>query len=455
MQLDMTKGSPVQLITKFIIPLIIGNIFQQLYSMVDTIIVGRFVGVEALAAVGATGSICFLILGFTQGLTTGFTVLTAQRYGAGDLEGMRKSIANAAMLSVLVTLVMTVLSVVCMDWLLTIMNTPQDIYEMAKEYIVIICSGICCSVLYNILASILRAIGNSVVPLVLLIISSAINIVLDYVLIVYVHMGVGGAAVATVVSQGISGIFCLFYIVKKVPLLHISRRNWVPDAWCMKNQLMIGIPMALQFSITAVGTILVQAALNLLGSTAVAAYSVACKVEQLVTQPFLAMGATMATYSAQNRGINDLQRIRQGVKVSNRMSAIYSIVIYFVICSLLPYAIRLFITENIETVYGYAEIYIRICGLFFIPLGMIFIYRNTMQGCGFAFWPMMGGVVELLVRCVAAFVATKMLSYEGVCIANAGAWLGAGLFLWICYHYVMRRMIREKQRFDEVSIKPY
>lgn len=455
MQLDMTKGSPVQLITKFIIPLIIGNIFQQLYSMVDTIIVGRFVGVEALAAVGATGSICFLILGFTQGLTTGFTVLTAQRYGAGDLEGMRKSIANAAMLSVLVTLVMTVLSVVCMDWLLTIMNTPQDIYEMAKEYIVIICSGICCSVLYNILASILRAIGNSVVPLVLLIISSAINIVLDYVLIVYVHMGVGGAAVATVVSQGISGVFCLFYIMKKVPLLHISRRNWVPDAWCMKNQLMIGIPMALQFSITAVGTILVQAALNLLGSTAVAAYSVACKVEQLVTQPFLAMGATMATYSAQNRGINDLQRIRQGVKVSNRMSAIYSIVIYFVICSLLPYAIRLFITENIETVYGYAEIYIRICGLFFIPLGMIFIYRNTMQGCGFAFWPMMGGVVELLVRCVAAFVATKMLSYEGVCIANAGAWLGAGLFLWICYHYVMKRMIREKQRFDEVSIKPY
>lgn len=455
MQLDMTKGSPVQLITKFIIPLIIGNIFQQLYSMVDTIIVGRFVGVEALAAVGATGSICFLILGFTQGLTTGFTVLTAQRYGAGDLEGMRKSIANAAMLSVVVTFVMTMLSVVCMDWLLTIMNTPQDIYEMAKEYIVIICSGICCSVLYNILASILRAIGNSVVPLVLLIISSAINIVLDYVLIVYVHMGVGGAAVATVVSQGISGIFCLFYIVKKVPLLHISRRNWVPDAWCMKNQLMIGIPMALQFSITAVGTILVQAALNLLGSTAVAAYSVACKVEQLVTQPFLAMGATMATYSAQNRGINDLQRIRQGVKVSNRMSAIYSIVIYFVICSLLPYAIRLFITENIETVYGYAEIYIRICGLFFIPLGMIFIYRNTMQGCGFAFWPMMGGVVELLVRCVAAFVATKMLSYEGVCIANAGAWLGAGLFLWICYHYVMKRMMMEKQRFDEVPIKQY
>lgn len=450
MQLDMTKGKPFYLISKFIVPLIIGNIFQQLYSMVDTIIVGRFVGVEALGAVGATGSICFLVLGFTQGLTTGFTVMTAQRYGAGDLEGMRKSIANASILSVVVTVVMTILSIGGMDRLLTVMNTPDNIYEMAKEYIIIICAGICCSVLYNILASILRAIGNSVVPLVLLVISSVINIVLDYILIVYAHMGVGGAAVATVVSQGVSGVLCLIYIIKKVPILHVRKEHWTPDGWCMQNQLRIGIPMALQFSITAVGTILVQAALNLLGSTAVAAYSVACKVEQLVTQPFLAMGATMATYSAQNRGINDLQRIRQGVKVSNRMSAIYSVVIYFVICALLPYAIRLFITENIETVYGYAEIYIRICGLFFIPLGMIFIYRNTMQGCGYALLPMMGGVVELLVRCVAAFVAAKMLSYVGVCIANAGAWLGAGLFLWISYYYVMKHMTRKKQSFEGV-----
>lgn len=451
MELDMTKGNPLKLITKFIIPLIIGNIFQQLYSMVDTIIVGRFVGVDALAAVGATGSICFLILGFTQGLTTGFTVLTAQRFGANDLDGMRKSIANAAILSVIVTAVMTTLSITCMDLLLKWMNTPEDIFAMAKEYVVIICAGICCSVLYNLLASILRAIGNSVVPLVLLVISSVINIVLDYVLIVYVHMGVGGAAVATVISQGVSGVLCLFYIMKKVPLLHVAKQHWVPDGQCIRNQMVIGVPMALQFSITAVGTILVQSALNLLGSTVVASYSVSCKVEQLVTQPFLAMGATMATYSAQNRGVNDLGRIRSGVRIANIMSAIYAVVIYFVVCSILPFAIKLFVTENIDTVYSYAKVYIELCGLFFIPLGMIFIYRNTMQGCGYAFWPMMGGVVELVVRCVAAFVAARMLSYTGVCIANAGAWLGAGIFLWICYQFVMRRMIRDKKAYETLK----
>ncbi len=453
MELDMTKGSPFKLIIKFIIPLIIGNIFQQLYSMVDTIIVGRFVGVDALAAVGATGSICFLVLGFTQGLTTGFTVLTAQRYGASDLDGMRKSIANAAMLAVGVTAVMTTLSIGCMDMLLTIMNTPENIFAMAKEYVVIICAGICCSVLYNLLASILRAIGNSVVPLVLLVISSVINIVLDYVLIVYAHMGVGGAAVATIVSQGVSGILCLFYIMKKVPLLHVPKHHWRPDGQCMKNQLVIGIPMALQFSITAIGTILVQSALNLLGSVAVASYSVSCKVEQLVTQPFLAMGATMATYSAQNRGINDLSRIRRGVRIANVMSAVYAVVIYGVVCMILPYAIRLFITEDIETVYGYAQIYIGLCGLFFIPLGMIFIYRNTMQGSGYAFLPMMGGVVELVIRSVVAFAAARMLSYTGVCIANAGAWLGAGIFLWICYHFVMKKMIRDKEAYEVLKDK--
>ena len=214
MELDMTKGSPLKLIIKFIIPLIIGNIFQQFYSMADTIIVGRFLGVDALAAVGATGSITFLILGFTQGLTTGFTVLTAQRYGAGDKEGMKKSIGSAAILAVIVTVVMTAISIGIMDSLLHVMNTPENIFAMTKEYIVIICAGICFSVLYNMQASILRAIGNSVVPLVLLVISSVVNIVLDYVLIVYGHMGVAGAAYATIISQAVSGILCFVYILK-------------------------------------------------------------------------------------------------------------------------------------------------------------------------------------------------------------------------------------------------
>lgn len=450
MELDMTKGRPLSLITKFIIPIIIGNIFQQLYSMVDTIIVGRFVGVDALAAVGATGSVSFLILGFTQGLTTGFTVMTAQRFGAGDREGMRKSIGSAVILSVIVTVIMTVVSMWGMDALLTVMNTPENIFDMAKEYIMIICAGICCSVLYNIQASILRAIGNSVVPLVLLVISSVVNIVLDYTLIVYGHMGVAGAAYATIISQGLSGILCLIYIIKKVPALHVERRHFKLDEQCVRNQLGVGIPMALQFSITAIGTILVQAALNLLGSTVVASYSVSCKVEQLVTQPFAAMGVTMATYCAQNRGVNDLKRIKSGVKVANVMSAIYAVIVYGVVYLILPYVIRLFVTEDIDVVLGYARTYIIICGAFFIPLGMIFIFRNALQGCGFGFIPMMGGVVELISRCVAAFVAARLLSYEGVCFANASAWLTAGIFLWLAYRVLMKKMVADKQQHEEM-----
>lgn len=444
MELDMTKGSPAKLIAKFIVPIIIGNIFQQLYSMVDTIIVGRFVGVQALAAVGATGSLTFLILGFTQGLTTGFTVMTAQRFGAGDREGMKKSIGSAAILSVFVTIIMTVVSMAGMNSLLTWMNTPDDIFAMSREYIMIICAGICCNVLYNLLASILRSIGNSVVPLILLVISSVLNIVLDYVLIVYGHMGVGGAAYATIISQGVSGVLCLVYIVRKVPALHVERRHFRLEAQCVRNQLGVGIPMALQFSITAVGTILVQSALNLLGSMVVASYSVSCKVEQLVTQPFAAMGVTMATYCAQNRGVNDLGRIHGGVKAANVMSAVYAVLIYGVVYLILPFAIRLFVTEDISVVYGFARTYIIINGAFFIPLGMIFIFRNALQGCGFGFLPMMGGVVELVSRSAAAFVAASMLSYEGVCLSNASAWLTAGVFLWIVYRFTMGRMVRDK-----------
>lgn len=452
MELDMTKGKPSSLIMRFIIPVIIGNIFQQLYNMADTIIVGRFVGVDALAAVGATGSIMFLILGFTQGLTTGFTVMTAQRYGAGDREGMKKSIGSAIILSVIVTVVMTIISMAGMDTILTWMNTPEDIFAMSKEYIMIICAGICFNVLYNLLASILRAIGNSVIPLVLLVISSVINIVLDYVLIVYGHMGVGGAAYATIIAQGVSGILCLIYMIKKVTVLRVERRHFKLEAQCVKNQLSVGIPMALQFSITAIGVILVQAALNLLGSMVVASYSVSCKVEQLVTQPFSAMGVTMATYCAQNRGINDLNRIKKGVKAANIMSAIYALVIYGVIYLVLPYIVPIFVSENVEMVYGYARTYIIICGAFFIPLGMIFIFRNALQGCGYGFLPMMGGVVELVSRGAVAFAAAKLLSYEGVCLANAGAWLTAGVFLWLAYRVLMKRMVQDKAAYEEREV---
>lgn len=449
MELDMTKGSPLKLITKFIIPIIIGNLFQQLYSLVDTVIVGRYVGVKALAAVGATGTIMFLILGFLQGLTTGFTILTAQRFGAGDMEGMKKSVGNAAVLSLIVTVVMTLGSVLIMDWLLRVMRTPVDIMDMSKTYILIICWGMGFNVLYNLLSSILRAVGNSKVPLYFLILSAGINIAGDLILIIWFKMGVAGAAIATIASQGISGLLCLVYMIKKVPMLSLNREHLRLDLWCVRNQICIGIPMALQFSITAIGTIMVQVALNMLGSTIVAAYTAACKVEQLVTQVFASMGMTMATYCGQNRGVNDLERIRKGSRIAFWMSTIYGIIIYAVVVLALPLIIQLFVTGDSSEVLGYARTYIIINGAFFIPLGMIFIYRNVMQSCGFALMPMMGGVVELVSRAALAIVAAELLSFKGVCAANASAWCLGGIFLYIAYRFTMKKMERDKLLAEE------
>ena len=440
MQLDMTKGNPTKLLIRFIFPIIIGNVFQQLYNMVDTIIVGRFVGVKALAAVGATGTIMFLILGFMMGITTGFTVITAQRYGAGDEKAMKKSIGNAFVLSLVVTIIMTLVSVLSMDGLLKIMNTPEDIFIMAKEYIVIICLGMGCLVLYNLMASILRAVGNSKVPLYFLIFASIVNIVLDLVFVINFNLGVAGAAYATIISQGLSGALCVLYVIRYVPFLHISREDFIPDWFCIRNQLKIGIPMALQFSITAIGTILVQASLNLLGSIVVAAFTVANKISELVTQPFNAMGMTMATYGAQNKGINDFERMKKGVRSANVMSAIYSVLIYFITIPAIPAMAHLFVSGDITNIIGDVRAYLMVCGLFYIPLGMIFIYRNILQGAGFSFAPMMGGVVELLCRAIIAYIAAKSLSYFGVCMANVTAWAITGIYLMISYFFIMKRL---------------
>ena len=446
MELDMTKGSPGRLIMKFIIPIILGNIFQQLYNVMDTIIVGQFVGMKALAAVGATGTISFLILGFMSGITTGFTVMTSQRFGAGDMEGVKISVGNAYFLSVIVTIVMTVISVAGMDWLLRIMQTPEDIFEMSKTYIVIICLGMGFNILYNLLSSMLRAVGNSKVPLYFLILAAILNIVLDLAFIIVFKMGVAGAAWATIASQGVSGFLCLIYIIKKVPALQIEKRHLTPDRWCVHSQMSIGIPMALQFSITAVGTIMVQAVLNMLGSTVVAAYTVSGKIEQFVTQIYVALGMTMATYSAQNRGVGDVERIKKGTKISFWISTIYSIVIFFVLEATLPWVVRLFLAGDLSEVLGYARTYITICGLFFVPLGMIFIYRNVMQGCGYGFLPMMGGVVELACRAVVSVIAAHHLSYEGVCSANSISWIVTGIYLWISYRYILKTKGKAMER---------
>lgn len=446
MEKDMTVGKPASVIINFTIPILIGNVFQQFYNMADAIIVGRCVGNKALAAVGSTGTFMFLIYGLVTGMTVGFTVSTAQRFGAGDMDGMRKSVASAVRLAAIVTAIMTALTMIFMRPMLHLMNTPDDIFDDAYKYIMVICAGIAAQVLYNMLSAILRALGNSKTPLYFLILSAVLNIGLDLVFIRVFGMGAAGAAYATVISQLIAGIASFIYIVAKVPLLHLKRKDWQYDHMLVRNQLKVGFPMALQYSITAIGTTMVQASLNKLGSMAVASYTAAGKIEQIAGQAYVAIGTTMATYCAQNRGAGRIDRIKQGFKSATCMGFIYSIVAGALIFFLGKYLTYLFVTEDISEVIGYVDTYLRCISVFFIPLTIVNVHRNGIQGMGFGILPMMAGVAELIGRGVASVVAAHYRSYIGICMGGPAAWvLAAALLIWM-YHMVIRKLEKQAQR---------
>lgn len=437
-QYDMTTGSPMKIIFNFTLPIFIGNVFQQFYNMADAVIVGKFVGNKALAAVGSTGTIMFLTYGFVVGMTAGFTVLTAQKFGAGDMPAMRRTVVGASFLSLVVGLVLTAAFMVFMKPWLVLMHTPEDIFADAYAYIMIISAGILAQMLYNLLASILRALGNSRVPLYFLILAALLNIVLDLVLIIVFHMGAAGAAVATVISQGISGVLCLFYIIRKVPLLRLTRDDRHLSGDLLRTQIRIGIPMALQYSITAVGTMMVQSALNILGSTLVAAYTAAGKIEQIVTQAYVAMGTTMATYGAQNMGAGDVSRIRQGFKASTIIGIIYAVVSAVLVMTVGKYMTYLFVSEDVALIMDSVNTYLICVGIFFIPLAIVNIYRNGIQGLGYGLLPMMAGVAELVGRGAVAVIAAGRKSYLGVCLASPAAWILASLLLIGMYYYVVK-----------------
>ena len=448
MQTDMTVGKPMKMILDFTIPVFIGNVFQQFYNMADAIIVGKFVGTKGLAAVGSTGTIMFLIIGFLTGLTAGFTVLTSQKFGAGKMDEMRQSVGNAALLSIIISVIMTAVSMVGMHSLLTLMHTPEDIFQDAYTYIMIISAGIIATIFYNLFSSYLRAVGNSKIPLVFLVFSAALNVILDLVLIINFKMGVAGAALATIISQGVSAILCLVYIYIRMPSLAPNRRHWTLDGQESRNQLAMGIPMALQFAITASGTMVMQSAINLFGSVAVASFTAASKVQNLVTQGMMAMGQTMATYSGQNFGKGDIKRIRQGVKASLEASVVYALAAAVLVCILLKPALGLFFTGDVDmnSMLPWAKTYIYMSVIFYIPLSSIFVFRNTMQGCGYGFLPMMGGVSELVARLVVAMISMAVGSYALACFCDPAAWVTAAVFTGVSYLFVMKDIRRKYER---------
>lgn len=437
-QYNMTVGNPTKIILNFTLPIFIGNVFQQFYNMADAVIVGKFVGTKALAAVGSTGTIMFLIYGFVVGMTAGFTVLTAQKFGAGDLPAMRRTVAGASILSLIIGLILTAAFMLLMKPWLHLMNTPSDIYTDAYAYIMIISGGILAQMLYNLLASILRALGNSKVPLYFLIFSALLNIALDLFFIIVFHMGAAGAAIATIISQGVSGLLCLVYIIKKVPILHMTREDWHPEGALLKRQMQIGIPMALQYSITAIGTMMVQSSLNILGSTLVAAFTAASKIEQVVTQAYVALGTTIATYGAQNMGAGNIPRIRKGFRSSTIIGIVYSFAAAALVMTVGKYMSYLFVSEDVALIIDSVDIYLKCVGAFFIPLTIVNIYRNGIQGLGYGLLPMMAGVAELIGRGVVAIIAARQHSYLGVCLASPAAWVLAAALLLVMYFYIVK-----------------
>ena len=431
---DMTTGNPVKLILLFSIPLLIGNIFQQFYSMVDTIIVGRFVGVEALAAVGTTSSMVFLVNGFVMGLTSGFAVLISQKYGAKDEAGVKKAVASSITLSIIATIIVTFISVISAKPLLTLMNTPSNIMKDASTYIVILYAGNVAIIFYNMMAAILRALGDSKTPLYFLIVSSVLNIILDLVLIINFKMGVAGAAYATVISQGVSALLCVIYTYKKYKILRLKKEDFKVKKKYYRKHLKIGIPMALQFSITAIGIMTVQSAINIFGSTVIASYAASSKVLQLVMQPATTLGVTMATYCGQNIGAKRYDRIKLGVKKCVQISIITSLISAMVLIFLGKYFVMMFVSNPDAEILSYAQQVLNISAIFFIPLGLIFVYRNALQGIGDSFIPMMAGVYELVARAVVAFTLPKVLEFMGICLADPVAWFAAVIPLAYTYY---------------------
>lgn len=451
MQKNMTMGNPFLLLTGFVLPIFVGNLFQQLYLMSDTLIVSRLLGVEALAAVGSVSPFSYMVVGFAQGLTMGFTAILSQRFGAGDNEGMRKVYAMSTLLSVLISFLLSIVFTFLSRPMLKLVNTPDNILDMAVEYISIIYIFLIFQVLYNLYAGVLRSLGDSKSPLVFMIISAITNIILDIIAIAVFHMGVGGAALATVFSQGLSAILSFIYIKKKFTILTPSKEEKKYDRSLSKVLLKVGLPGAFQYSITAISCILVQASLNNFGSDSVAAYSVANKIENMVTQFYPALGIGISTFAGQNLGAGKLKRVRKGFRVSVYLNIAYSIFALIICQSFASPMSKLFIDSNTSSPVVIEEsiLYVTTMSLFFIPLGFIFIFRTGCQGLGSGKIPMISAIIELVARTCTAFSLPYFFGFLGICYSNAVSWISAGFILPIVYLAFMKKLERH---YEEIGI---
>ena len=440
---DLTVGSPMKLILGFAFPMFLGLLFQQFYSLVDTMIVGKYLGVDPFAGVGSTGSLNFIVIGFCMGLCSGFSVPISQSFGAKDFPLLRKMVTNSVWLCTFFSVVITTLMLLFCRPVLTWMNTPENIFEYAYIYIFIIFAGIPCTILYNMTAAILRALGDSKSPIIFLAISSAINIGLDLLLIIVFRMGVDGAALATVVSQGVSGVISIIYIKKKFDILAMEKGDWKLERHLAGKLTGVGIPMGLQYSITGIGSVILQTAVNGLGSIYVASMTAGSKINIFLACPFDALGQTMAPYAGQNIGARKLDRVGKGLRAACIIGFIVSGLMVIVVKLFGDQLTMLFLDEKDPVIMQNSTQFLIIVSEFYCLLTLVNTVRFTIQGMGFSSLAIIAGVMEMIARGIAGMLLVPAFGYLGACYSSPLAWLLADAFLIPAFFLCKRKVARQ------------
>lgn len=443
MKKDLLHGTPIKGIISFALPILFGNIFQQVYGMIDSIIVGRFVSVEALAGVGATGSLNWLIIGFIVGTSNGFAIPIAQCFGAKDYAQMKRYYANAVYIAILVSIIVTLGALSCVDSILQIMQTPEDMYTYSRTYVQTIFMGIPGIFLYNYLASVLRGIGDSKTPLYFLIGSSIVNILLDLLFVLVFKWGVFGTGFATVISQTLSGIFCMILILKKFAILKTSKEDWVYSSTHIKRLCCMGFPMGLQFSITALGGIILQSFVNTLGSVYVAAITAANKINILASQGLEAIGVATATFSSQNFGAGKISRISKGVKQAILIGFCYTAVVFVVMIFASDKLALLFVDKDETLIISIVGEFLKITTFSYSFLGVLLVLRNTIQGLGYSALAMLAGVTEMFSRMFCGIFVVTKIGYLGAVLSGPIAWVAACLFLIPAYLSIKKKITEQ------------
>ena len=437
---EMTSGPCLPLIFNFTLPLLLGNMLQQTYSLIDAAIVGKFLGINALASVGASTSVVFLILGFCNGCCGGFGIPVAQKFGARDYVSMRRLVSVSLKLAGMMSVGIALITCLLCAFILRTMQTPENIFQDAYWYLLITFIGVPCTFFYNLLSSIIRALEDSKTPFWFLLFSTILNVLLDLLCILVFHWGVAGAAIATVFSQGVSAVLCYFYMYRKFEILRMqpADKRFRPEL--ARQLIFVGVPMGLQFSITAIGSIMLQSANNALGTACVAAFTAAMRIKMFFLCMLESLGIAMATFCGQNYGAGKPERIWTGVKAASLMMIVYVAAVAIILWGFSEKFVLLFVDPSETEIIADAALFLHISVSFFPVLGLLCILRYSIQGAGYTKLAMFSGVSEMIARILVSVVAVPLWGFWAVCFGDPTAWVFADAFLIPAFIYVYRRL---------------